>query len=119
MLTIQIVGVLIGLLAIQLTMVYYKRAHFSRREFAFWLTIWLAFIFVALFPRSVKPILGALGLQRSMDLIMIVAFIVLFVLAFHNYTVTRRQGEKLEKLVQTLALRDLDRSDQPPRETRR
>ena len=44
-----------------------------------------------------------------MDLIMIIAFMILFFLAFHNYTNNRKQTNKLEKLVRELALKDLER----------
>ena len=107
MITIQLIGVLIGLAAIHLTYLYYKRQSFSKKELFFWLFIWLAFIFVAIFPNSVRPIVGYLGLQRPMDLIMIVAFIILFAITFHNYVVNRRMEDKLEKLVRDLALKDL------------
>lgn len=108
MITIQLIGVVIGLAAIHITYIYYKRANFTKKEVLFWAGIWLAFIFVALFPNSVRPVVGYLGLQRPMDLIMIVAFIILFALAFHNYVVSRRDQDKLEALIRKLALKDLE-----------
>ena len=51
---------------------------------------------------------GMLGLQRPMDLIMIVAFVILFSLTFHNYIASRRLENKVNRLVQDLALKDLD-----------
>ena len=115
MITIQFVGVLIGLGALHLTYLYYKRAHFTKKELYFWMIIWVAFIFVAIFPRSVAPIVGVLGLQRPMDLIMIIAFIILFALAFNNYVVTRKSSGKLERLVRELALRGIEEEDSQKR----
>ena len=43
-----------------------------------------------------------------MDLIMIVAFIILFALTFHNYVVNRYQRSRLESLVRSLSLKELD-----------
>lgn len=108
MVGIQLIGVVVGLAAMHLTYLYYKRANFTRKELVFWLLVWLTFVFVAIFPRSVTPIIGYLGLTRPMDLIMIVAFILLFSLTFHNYIINRQQKGKLEKLVRDLALKDLD-----------
>lgn len=108
MITIQIVGVLIGLAALNLTFLYYKRANFTKRELLFWFFIWIMFIVVALFPKIVTPVVGALGLERPMDLIMIIAFVILFLLSFHNYIITRRQTDKLGRMVQELALKDLN-----------
>lgn len=109
MVTIQLFGMVVGIAAIHLTYLYYKRADFTKKELYFWIVIWVTFIFVAVFPRSVTPVVGVLGLRRPMDLIMIIAFVVLFFLAFHNYVVTRRQGKRLNKLIQDLALKDLDK----------
>ena len=109
MIGIQLIGVVVGLAAIHLTYLYYKRSQFTRHELLFWLFIWLAFIFVAVFPRSVSPIVNYLGLARPMDLIMIVAFVILFSLVFHNYIINKVQQRQLERLVRELALKDLER----------
>lgn len=108
MITIQLVGVIIGLSAIYITHLYYKRANFSKKELFFWMTIWVGFVFIAIFPESTNPITGYLRLQRPMDLIMIVAFMILFGLSFHNYIITKKQTNKLERLVRELALKDLE-----------
>ena len=107
MITIQFVGILVALGAIHLTYLYYKRMNFTKKELYFWLAIWIVFLIVTIFPRIMQPIVGYLGLQRSMDLIMIIAFIILFAFAFHNYTVNHRVMDKVEKLVRELALKDL------------
>lgn len=109
MITIQLVGLIMGLSALYLTYIYYKRASFTKKEFILWIFIWLVFISVTIFPTSVTPIVGYLGLQRPMDLIMIVAFIILFAFAFHNYVVTRRLGKKVETIIRELAIKDLDK----------
>ena len=108
MISVQLIAVVVGLGAVHLTYLYYKRSNFTKKELYFWMVIWLAFIFVALFPRSLNPVVGALGLNRALDLIMIVAFIILFALTFHNYVINKKQERKLTKLVRKLALEDLD-----------
>ncbi len=109
MITIQLFGVIIGLGALHLTYLYYKRSNFTKKEVCFWFLVWLTFIFVAIFPTSVTPIVGMLGLQRPMDLIMIVAFVILFALTFHNYVVNRKQSNRLEWLVRELALKEVEK----------
>ena len=108
MITIQLISIVVGLAAIHLTYLYYKRKYFTKRELLLWGFIWLAFIFASLFPRSMTPVVGYLGLQRPMDLIMLVAFIILFALTFQNYVTNRKQDAKLERLIRELALKDLD-----------
>ena len=109
---IQLIGIAIGLAAIHLTYLYYKRANFTKKELYFWLLIWSAFVFISIFPRSVQPIVGVLGLQRPMDLIMIIAFIILFALSFHGYVISRKLEKKLNRLVQEIALKDLSKNEE-------
>lgn len=109
MVGIQLIGIVVALAAVHLTHLYYKRSHFSRKELLFWAGVWGVFMFVAIFPQSVFPLTGYLGLARPMDLIMIIAFIVLFALAFHNYILGRKQERQLERLVRNIALRDLEK----------
>lgn len=107
MITIQLVAILIALAALHSVYLYHKRANFTKMEVFLWVSIWLGFILVSIFPRSLTPIVGHLGLQRSMDLIMIIAFIILFAVTFHNYIINHRMQRRLEKLIRTLALEDL------------
>lgn len=107
---IQLVGIAVGLSAAHLTYLYYKRADFTKKELYFWLLIWVTFIAISFYPNIIKPIVGTLGLQRPMDLIMIVAFIIIFILTFHNYVINKSTEKKVNKLVQDLALKDLDKN---------
>ena len=107
MVGIQLIGIVIALAAVHLTHLYYKRSHFSKKELLFWGFLWCLFMVVAIFPQSVFPVTDYLGLARPMDLIMIIAFIVLFSLTFHNYILGRKQEREFERLVREIALRDL------------
>ena len=109
MVGIQLIAIAVGLAAVHLTHLYYKRSHFSKKELLFWGFLWCAFIGLAIFPRSISPLAGYLGLARPMDLIMIAAFIALFFLAFHNYVLGRKHGRDLERLVREVALMDLEK----------
>lgn len=109
MIGIQLFGIVVGLAAIHLTHLYYKRAHFSKRELFFWIGSWGAFMAVSLFPGAISPAVSFFGLARPMDLIMIIAFIVLLSLAFHNYVMGRKHGRDLERLVREIALQAIDK----------
>lgn len=108
MVGIQLIAIIVGISAVHLTHLYYKRSHFSKKELLFWAGLWCVFIAIAIFPMSVSPITGYLGLTRPMDLIMIIAFIVLFTLTFHNYILGRKQERDLERLVRKISLKDID-----------
>ena len=107
MIALRLIALAVGLAALHLTYLYYRRSHFSKQELLFWAGLWGIFIFVALFPASVSPAVSYLGLTRPMDLIMIVAFIALFSLTFHNYVMGRKHDRDLERLVRDVALRDV------------
>lgn len=115
MITIQLVAILIAVAALHTTYLYYKRASFTKLEMFFWITIWLGFVLAAIFPKLLTPLVGELGLQRSMDLIMIVAFIILFGLTFHNYMITHRSESRLEKLIRGIALDELKKDHKEQR----
>ena len=108
MVGIQLIALVIGLGAIHLTHLYYKRSHFSKKELLFWGFLWCVFIGIALFPAGIAPLTGYFGLARPMDFIMIVAFIVLFSLAFHNYVMSRKHEREIERLVREIALKDIE-----------
>ena len=108
MVGIQLLSVVVGLAAIHLTYLYYKRANFNKKELYFWGFIWLAFIFTAIFPNALKPLVNFLGFSRPMDFLMVLAFTFLFSMSFRNYIATRKMKGLLEKLVRDLALKDLE-----------
>lgn len=114
---IQIIGILTSLAALHLTYLYYKRKSFTKTECFVWFGIWLSFIFVTVFPRIIQPVATYLGLQRAMDFIMIVAFIVLFALSFFNYASNKKQWAKLESLIRTIALNDIPKTSNKTDET--
>lgn len=112
MIGVQLVALAVGLAALHLTYLYYKRAHFSKLELIFWAALWSAFVCSAVFPSALAPVVGYLGLTRSMDLIMIIAFIALFSLAFHSYIATRSHARAIEALIRDGALRNSERDNE-------
>ncbi len=108
MMSLQILAIVIGLTALYMSYLYYRRREFTRAELAGWFIIWLGFIFVAISPRTFDFLLETFAITRTMDLIMIVAFMILFVLCFENYINNRRIRSKIESLVRGEALKGLD-----------
>lgn len=108
MVGIQLIALALGLGAIHLTHLYYKRSHFSKKELLFWGFLWCVFMAIAMFPAGIIPLTVYFGLARPMDFIMIIAFMVLFSLAFHNYVIGRKHEREIECLVRTIALKDIE-----------
>ena len=107
MILLQIFGIGIALVALYIFHYYLKRKDFNKLEFAIWLIIWLGFIIVIIAPSSFNFLLETFSIYRIMDLIMIVAFIVIYILVFYNYVVNKRIQQKIELLIRKDALKNI------------
>lgn len=109
MIGIQFFAIIIGLVALYLSFLHYKRKDFNKIELVMWSMIWFALIFVSFFPHMLDFVVDNFGFSRVMDFIMTVAFIILFSFSFHNYFIIHRIEKKIERLVRSKALEDLER----------
>lgn len=107
MIELRIIGIIIGIIATYMSFLYYKNKLFSLVEYMVWTILWIGFLVVAITPNSFNFLLEAFQLERTSDLIMIIAFIVIYVLGFRNYITNRRLQRKLEDLIRKEALKDL------------
>lgn len=107
MIELRIIGIIIGLIALYMTHLYYRRKVFRKLELLIWGIIWFGFIIIAITPKSFDFLLKAFQLSRTSDLIMIIAFIVIYILGFYNYITNLQIQEKLESLIRKEALRGL------------
>jgi len=103
---VQIIGVIFGLFMAYFSFIYFKREQFSLPILIFWEILWVALIFVTIFPASTNFFLEKLGLTRAMDLFMILGFMVILGLSFYNYIIIARLRKEIEKVVRKEALRD-------------
>ena len=110
MIFLQLIGLAIALVAIYMSYLYYKRKEFNRLELLFWMTIWAGFIAIVVSPSSFNFILKTLVLGRMMDLIVIVALIVIYMLTFSNYVKNKSIQRKIEILIRNHALKPLKES---------
>lgn len=104
MIALQLVGVGIALISIYMTYLYYRRNEFNKKEFVVWFILWAGFMLISITPSSFQFVLETFAIYRMMDLIMIVAFIVIYIIGFNNYIAVRRMQKKLEILVREDAL---------------
>lgn len=102
---IQIAGFLFGLFMIYYSFLNYKRKEFTIKEFGFWLSLWIVFIVIALFPNLLDPIVKSLKFARTFDLLVIGGFIYMILAIFYTYTVTRKTQRKLEIVVREFAMK--------------
>ena len=100
---IQLFGLFFGLFMVYYSFLHFKRNEFTIKEFSFWLLLWLAFIYVALFPEALDFIVKNLSLSRTMDFFIIIGFMVLIAMFFYTYTLVRINQRKLEEIVRKIA----------------
>ena len=106
LLGIQIVGVLFGLFMLYITFLHEKRREFGAKEKIFWIIAWLAFILLVMFPNSLDIIArNVLNISRTLDFLIILGFMFLIGISFHNYLIIKKNQNKLEKIVRKLAMK--------------
>ncbi len=101
---IQILGILFAVGILYFTFVHYKKKEFTRIEFLFWSVLWVAFVYLVLFPNSLDFIVVTLQLVRTMDFFTITGFMFLIVLTFYNYIINVQNRRKLERVVRAVAI---------------
>lgn len=106
MIGIQIIAIAFGLVMAYVTFTSYKRKDLNRYQFYVWESLWAIFIIVTILPEKFDFILDKLGVIRALDLFTIVAFILILFLVFHNYILISRLEKRVEKNVQSTALKE-------------
>ena len=105
---IQILILLFCLVMIYFTFLYYKRANYDRAGFVFWLLVWLGFLFLGVFPKTVYGIMEALSINRTADFVYAGGMSLFSVVLFYLYNITKKNQKQLEVLVRKLAHKDAD-----------
>lgn len=99
MIPLQIISLIFGLYMLYWSFLSYKKRLFYINELMFWISIWTLFITIALLPDSAKIILQTFRINRTMDLFMIIAFMVLWFISFRNYTDNKQLKKILYQMV--------------------
>jgi len=98
-------GVLLffALFMIYVLYIHRKKGHVTTPFFIIWFLLWLAFIFVDIFPGTIRFFLSEFYIVRILDLGMIFAFMVLTYVTIENNINIKNLNTKIEKLVRDLA----------------
>jgi len=110
LLGIQIIALSFAGFMLYVAFLHYKKKNISKFELAFWTLIWLTFVFFALFPRTLDPILSELFIARAMDLLMIGAFMILAYLGFSNHVGIKNLQKQIRHLVSSEARKNVKKS---------
>lgn len=100
------------LIAFALVMAYslflhWKKKNISDKFFISWLIIFVVFIFLALFPKLLEPLMKELFIVRVMDLGMIGTFMILTYVTIENNIKIKNLEDKIEKLVRKISVKNI------------
>ncbi|MEL7666001.1 MAG: DUF2304 domain-containing protein [Candidatus Shapirobacteria bacterium] len=104
--TLQIVLLAFALLMTYSLFLHWKKKNISDKYFISWLIIFIIFIFFALFPKVLEPLMKELFIVRVMDLGMIGTFMILTYVTIENNIKIKNLEDKIEKLVRKLAVKN-------------
>lgn len=106
MIPLQLLSLLFGLFMIYWSFFIYKKKVVNLTELIFWAITWSIFILIALFPITTKFFLETFRINRTMDLVMILAFMVLWITSYANYLENKKLKKKLQDLVREIAIKE-------------
>jgi len=101
--------ILAGIFAVSMMYVvsiHGKKKTLSQTEVISWLTLWVFFIVIALFPNLLLGIVHVLHFSRVFDLLVVLALMILTVLVFGSYFSHREIKNRIESLIRQLAIEE-------------
>lgn len=106
MLPLQLLSTLFALAMVYWTYLSYRRKTIRMFELIFWLAAWGGFALVVLFPSTTNIFLERLNVNRTMDLMLVMGFMLVWVVLFADHLETRRLRQRLQELVRQIALKE-------------
>ena len=98
-------GVLFALIMLYITFLHQKRKEFSTSELLFWTLLWVLFIYVTVFPRSLNFLIETLNFIRVFDFLVVVGFIFVTSLGIFNYFNSKNNKKDIEEIIRKIALK--------------
>jgi hypothetical protein len=109
MLILQIIAFMFCVIMSYHTLLYYKRREFNWISFTIWESVWVMIMIGVLFPQLLYPITEVFKLSRTMDLMLIMGFLFMMGVTFHNFRYTVKNEKMIEKLVRDKAIKKVSK----------
>lgn len=103
-LELQLLGVLFSFVMIYFTFLYFKRRDYDVTSFIFWIVVWVWFMFIVLFPKTVYSIMQALKIERTVDFFVMSGFLFFAIMIFYMFGLVKKNQKKVEDLVRKIAI---------------
>ena len=105
--TLQIVLLIFAIFMAYSLFLHWKKKNISNKLFFFWMVVFSLFIFIAIFPKILEPLLKELFIVRVMDLGMIGTFMILTYITIENNIKIKKMEEQMEKLIRKIAVKKI------------
>jgi hypothetical protein len=109
MIQLQILCLLFALAMLYWSYLSYKRHLIRVAELVSWMCVWGGVALVVVFPESTTIFLEKLRINRTMDLLVVLGLMVVWIVLFANHLENRRLRRKLQDLVREIAIRDTEK----------
>lgn len=100
----QILGALIGIIAIILSILRIRERKMSVGMFVLWIFIWAMVIVISIYPQSTTILASFTGIGRGLDFVLIIGLIGCFYIIFKLYTMIEKMEQEITELVREIAL---------------
>ena len=104
----QIIGTIIGLLAIFWALLRFREGKMSLGMISLWILIWIGVIYVSINPQSTNYLSLVVGIGRGLDVVLILGLFACFYLIFRMYTMIENMEKEITQLVRELAIQRED-----------
>lgn len=88
-----------------------RKAQLQAIDSVFWLLFSFSFVLLALFPEIALWLSGVFGFQAASNFVFLYVIAILVVREFGNTVKIARMRERLNQLVEEIALRDIDKGN--------
>ncbi len=105
--TLQIVLLAFALLMVYSLFLHWKKKDVSDKFFFSWLLLFIVFVFLAIFPKVLEPLMKELFIIRVMDLGMIGTFMILTYVTIENNIKIKKMETQIERLVRNVAVKKI------------
>jgi len=102
----QIIAVLFALFMLYVVNIHRRKLHLSQLEQFGWYALWIAFVFISLFPHLLLGLTSFISFSRVFDLLVVASLMLLTTLVVTNYFLQRDNNRKLEKIIREFALKE-------------
>lgn len=104
MILLQAISIVFGLFMLYVVRIHKRKKHIEAFEYGLWISVWVIFLFLTLFPQTMQGMTEQLHIARVFDLLVVLSLMVIVYLTFLNRISYKKLEKKLESIVRKNAI---------------